>query len=65
MRASGDAARQIVYSSLINAKSEVQALALNLNPLNECIYLANTTTSMPEVYQKILSLRSTYQSSLR
>jgi hypothetical protein len=61
----GEAARQIVYSSLINAKSEAQALDLDLNPLNECISLANTTTPMAEVYQKIVSLRSVYQSSLR
>ena len=61
----GDAARQIVYSSLINARLEAQALGLDLNPLNECIYLANTTTPMREVYAKIVSLRSIYQSSLR
>lgn len=61
----GETARQIVYSSLINAKPEAQALALDLSPLEECTSLANTTTPMTEVYAKILSLRSVYQSSLR
>lgn len=60
----GEAARQIVYASLVNAKAEAQALNLDLGPLNECINLINATTPIAEIYTKIVSMRSTYQSSL-
>ncbi len=60
----GEAARQIVYASLVNAKAEAQALHLDLGPLNECINLINATTPIAEIYTKIVSTRSTYQSSL-
>ncbi len=60
----GEAARQIVYASLVNAKTEAQALNLDLGPLNECISLINATTPIAEIYTKIVSMRSTYQSSL-
>jgi hypothetical protein len=60
----GDDARQIVYISLNNAKTEAQALGLDVAGLGECIILASSRTPMNELYQKIAALRVRYQSSL-
>jgi hypothetical protein len=60
----GEAARQIVYACLVNAKSEAQILNLDVGPLNECINLINATTPIAEIYSRIVSMRSTYQSTL-
>jgi hypothetical protein len=62
--AAGEAARQIVYISLNSAKSAAQELDLDITPLNECLILSSGTAPMKDVYTKIVSLRSTYQSSL-
>jgi len=59
----GEAARQVVYICLTNAKTYAQSLNLNLTTLNECILLAGGTTPMADIYAKIVSLRSSYQSS--
>jgi hypothetical protein len=60
----GEAARQIVNTSLMNAKIEAQALGLDLTSINECINLINASTPIGEIYTKIVSLRSTFQNSL-
>jgi len=60
----GDEKRQIVYSSLVTAKVDAEALGLDLTELNECILLTNGTKPMDEIHQKIVSLRTKYQGLL-
>ena len=60
----GEPGRQVVFSSLMNAKAAAQQLGLDLSPLDACITLASGTTPMAEVHQRIISMRATYQSSL-
>ena len=66
----GDDARVIVLSALNNAKSALvefnkQRPAIDIRPLDESILFASGTTPMTEVYSKILSLRTTYQSLIK
>ncbi len=60
----GEPARQIVYASLINARTAAQALKLDMSELNVCIELTNGRTPLEEVRNRIQSVRTTYQSLL-
>jgi hypothetical protein len=60
----GEPARQIVYASLVNARSAAQALKLDMSELNVCIELAGGKTSLEELRNRISSVRTTYQSLL-
>lgn len=62
-QATREDARQVVYASLVNAKAAAQALNLDVGPLDVCIALASGSTPMEEIYIKIVSIRSTFQSS--
>ena len=60
----GEPARQIVIASLSNARGQVSALGLNAQPLEDAFNLAISNASMTVVHERVLSARTTYQSSL-
>jgi hypothetical protein len=61
----GESARTIVLSNLINAKFEAQSLKLDISGLEESMSLiAIGTTPWPQIYQKILGVRTSYQAVL-
>ncbi len=66
----GEAARTVVVTALNNARNEAAGInrtytihGLDLAPLNEAISMASGTTTMAEVYTRIISIRNVFQSA--
>jgi hypothetical protein len=62
--ASMDKARQTIYISLTNARTEAQALSLPTQDLDECIAFVGGTTPLSEIQSRLVTLRATYQATL-
>ena len=60
----GEPGRLTVVSALNAANADAQALGLDVKSLLECIQLVGGNAPMPTVYEKIQSIRSTFQAQL-
>jgi hypothetical protein len=61
----GDPARQIVRTSLINAKAPAGRLGLPVNELNNVLIIINRGAPMNSVYNQVTYLRGKFQALLK